>query len=58
MIAAPLFFLCLMLEQLNVLARGLAGYAIARALGAPEEIALSPAPWRCCPWRCHGRRSW
>jgi Zn-dependent protease with chaperone function len=40
MIAAPLFFLCLMLEQLNVLARGLAGYGIARALGAPEEIAL------------------
>lgn len=43
MIAAPLFFLCLMLEQLNVLARGLAGYGIARALGAPEEIALAVA---------------
>ncbi len=33
MIAAPLYLLCLMLEQLNVLARGLAGYGIARALG-------------------------
>ena len=40
MIAAPLYFLCLMLEQLNVLIRLLVAYGIARALGAPEEIAL------------------
>ena len=43
MIAGPLYLLCLMLEQLNVLVRGLAGFGLARVLGASGEIALAVA---------------